>query len=250
MKSQRIPRPKYLSLIKEKEDRVTFVLKDYITNGMKLLGKQVSIPELSTITNISVERIISELGNVSGMSTMFLEGREGLTKSARALAEVAIFWGLEDKHSAQKQAAILLGSQGDTYAPFISSEVNRAIKNNMEATSNIMKLYTTFFPQSLLADATREEEVTKKGVLYVEDMVTLIQDQRQSSPLQNTEVLDALRAAYITQTHIPNVIAIQQDDFKPEDLGASKNLPTIAETLIEHSNRREEELGINSENAL
>ena len=81
-------------------------------------------------------------------------------------------------------------------------------------------------------------------------MATLIQDQRQSSPLQNTEVLNALRATYITQTHIPNVIAIQQDDFKPEDLGASKSLPAIAETLIEHSNRREEELGINSENAL
>lgn len=248
MSKQRTPRPKYLSMIKDREEKVKYLLRDWIVNGMKLLGFPLSIPELSKLTGIQLPRIVEELSVVSGVGKVFSEGDNGFLETSRAVSELAIFWGLEDKALAQRQAANLLHNQGDGYVPYLSSEVNRAIKNSLDATANILKLHTTLFSPEALKEARNQAAATnEKGFLYVEDMVNLIQENKNQSPLQNTEVLNALRATYLQPGSVPNVIAIQQDDFKPEDLGASKELPSPDGPLIEHDERREHLEDLNTE---
>src|SRR5690606_28140464 len=45
-----------------------------------------------------------------------------------------------DRSNAQRQLNILLAAQGHSYKPFISGEVNKALKLNMEATTNILNI--------------------------------------------------------------------------------------------------------------
>ena len=242
---KRIPRPQGVTSM-NKERRKEYITKYYVNNGMMYLNQSVTVTDFSNMLNIDVSMIVRIMSEVSGLKASIIGDDDGLNKAAGALAEMVIFWGLQDKHTAQAQLGTLLKSQGARYKPFISGEVNRALANSMTATKNIMEAFKTIIPADTLAKKS-DDAVNKNGkVAYVEDVVLQIQAQNQT-PLNNTDIIQALRETYLN--NVPNIIAMTQEDFKPESLGAGKKLSEPSEVLIEHNhdNRREIEEGIKTE---
>jgi hypothetical protein len=77
-------------------------------------------------------------------------GKDGDKMQDLARAEIfrSLFWATETHSQAMKQAKILADSQGDTYKPFISGEVNKAIANLISAMKPHQELIKLMVPGS------------------------------------------------------------------------------------------------------
>jgi len=245
MTIKRIPRIQGVTLM-NKERRKEYIVKQYINNGMMYLNQHIPIPEFSNIFNIDISMIVRIMSEQSGLKASILGNEDGLAKAGEALAEMIIFWGLQDKHTAQAQLGTLLKSQGADYKPFITAEVNKALSNTMTATKNLMETFKTIIPADTLSEREKHKDSAKGKVLYIEDAIEIIQ-KNNITPLNSSDTLDALRASYLHGT--PNIIAMQQEDFKPESLGGGNTLQAPNEELIEskHDTRREIEEGLQPE---
>lgn len=244
-KITRIPRPQGVSLM-NKERRKEYIVKQYVNNGMMYLNQHIPIPDFSNMLNIDIQMIVRIMSEQSGLKASILGSEDGLAKAGEALAEMVIFWGLQDKHTAQAQLGTLLTAQGASYTPFVTAEVNKALSNTMTATKNLMEAFKTIIPADTLSQREANKEGAKGKVLYIEDAIEIIQ-KNNISPLNSSDTLDALRASYLHGT--PNIIAMQQADFKPESLGGGNTLQAPDENLIEskHDTRREIEEGLQAE---
>ena len=63
--------------------------------------------------------------------------------SLRALYSILIQGSLEDRSRALEQLSILKASQGDSYKPFVSGEVNKALKLVMDSNSSMASVLSS-----------------------------------------------------------------------------------------------------------
>lgn len=147
----RIPRPLGLTIISQsyqtqktpeaKERIINHILTSYINQGFLFNGKACNLNELQALTGIPMTSIIRGL-NKGALGLQALTNPEAIEDTYRAIQSLAIFMALEDRGHMAEQALILKASQGGEYKPFISSTLNQALKNQMDAGQNIMRMAT------------------------------------------------------------------------------------------------------------
>ena len=270
----RIPRPLGLTLsLKQNpkqennpinEQSLQIILSNYIANNYQLLNKPISIPQLSTYLSIDNMTLTRKL--FLYQTKMYNLGEEQLGEQGiKDLVGGLFSWILEDRLRISHQASILMKSQGDTYQPFISSEVNRSLELMLKSQSGMAQLIGLFkdSQKGLQVNIQNNIQANQEGTetFTVMDAMRLIQgttdlSSEQGSGPQGTKAIEGPKAdslTYLNQKYQAdnfmdlhsNTVDREYGNFDDDLLKAREE--EKAAQKVTHDNRREVQLGISDE---
>ena len=168
-----------------------------------------------------------------------------------------VSWTLEDRMKINAQVELLTRSQGNTYKPFISSELNKALKLSLDSSASIQSMIqkltggggTTniFNIDQSHDDHSVNNYVTQEQVLEIIN----------AKPVESTKEAKLLETRYDLNA-LPEVVATKQEgiDISKEGLGGKINVSQLNSItddmkaamsladLDHHAMRREIESGI------
>jgi len=157
MIQRRIPRPIGTTEIgyhhykdpstQNKDKLLNHIITHYNTNNFSYCNRHYNIEQLSILLNIQSNTILQgtiQYGHTLQANMDTLTSGEAL----RALYSICIQGSLEDRSRALEQLSILRASQGDSYKPFVSGEVNKSLKLVMESNSSMASVLQGLFKGS------------------------------------------------------------------------------------------------------
>ena len=115
------------------------LIKEYLDNNFTINEEYLNIPQLSTKYNIPLKEIYKYIGEYQNHLSSLLDKPEAIQQQTLALTSTLLNGTLESRGLIAQQVALLLRSQGDTYKPFISSEVTKALKLGLESNDSLLK---------------------------------------------------------------------------------------------------------------
>jgi len=201
------------------------LISQYVSNGMEINNRQVTINEYAGFLGISSLELLSTMNKELVKIGKFFDGPDG-NQLARATFLKAIFGALETQSLAISQSRILSQEQGQRYVPFLSGELNRAIANQISSfrpITDLLKLLNDNPTTSILIQ-TNQNTNTNQYITPLE-ATKLLEGQNHNSLLTNAELIPLKEAEL---GHLPQVNAKYQ------------NLTSIG---IRHSGIEEEEEG-------
>lgn len=153
----RIPRPQGLTNIlsmyhnhqADKENVVQYIVRHYIQSNYTINGTFYSLLELSNLTQVP-ESVLQAYINkyYENMELLGTNGSqlEAQQAWARGVQKMALNLGLEGTHLAREQLLTLRLSQNGQYQPFMSKELNQAIKNYLDSAKTISEMAKSLQP--------------------------------------------------------------------------------------------------------
>lgn len=231
-----------------------------LCNG-NISGTTYDIQSLANSLKVPVESIRIHMRDQVLQSKVWdTEHQEELLKG---LIGHMISWTLEDRMRINEQINLLTVSQGGQYKPFISSELNKAMKLGLESSTAM---------QSLIARLTgggqttnifnmfqqNNEQNIQNNFVTRDDVLEIIAGEQKQLPKSEQALL--LETRYDVSS-LPEVVATQQDgiDTSKEGLGegldikklqqATDNLKAANQAASEehHAMRREIEMNIDQD---
>lgn len=115
-----------------------FIVHTWIVNNGKLWSRVYSVNELADF--LKCEPAIIQMQMKQTFLDNGLFDRNKMDEIADSLMGACIGWALEDRMEISQQLQILRDSQGGRYAPFITSEVNKAIGLKQQSTTSLQSL--------------------------------------------------------------------------------------------------------------
>lgn len=115
-----------------------FIIHTWIINNGKLWYRSYSLHELADFLKCEPVIIQRQLKQTFLDNGLF--DREHMDELADSLVGACINWALEDRMEASRQLDILKTAQGDKYAPFITSEVNKALSIKQQTSTSLQSL--------------------------------------------------------------------------------------------------------------
>lgn len=115
-----------------------FIIHTWIINNGKLWYRSYSLHELADFLKCEPVIIQKQLKQTFLDNGLF--DREHMDELADSLVGACINWALEDRMEASRQLDILKTAQGDKYAPFITSEVNKALSIKQQTSTSLQSL--------------------------------------------------------------------------------------------------------------
>lgn len=215
------------------------IIQSYINTGFKYCNQPMNLEQFSRYTNIPISLIMEEI-NTRGKDTFLQADPEEQGDLLRALLGITLGASLSDRIAAQQQLSILSAAQGNTYKPFISSEVNKALKLNQEATQGILAIAKSLGGSQGLSVTVNNHVGDKiqnqqNNYLTSEQALELLSQQADNtSLLENPEAKKALHAQYGLGA-MPVVKANQQQgiDTSKEGLSFDK-LAELSDDKVDH----------------
>lgn len=114
------------------------IIHTWIVNNGKLWAKVYSVNELADF--LKCESAIIQMQMKQTFLDNGLFDRSKMNEIADSLMGACISWALEDRMEVSQQVQILRDSQGGRYAPFITSEVNKALGLKQQSTTSLQSL--------------------------------------------------------------------------------------------------------------
>lgn len=115
-----------------------FIIHTWIVNNGKLWARVYSVNELADF--LKCEPAIIQMQMKQTFLDNGLFDRSKMNEIADSLMGACISWALEDRMEVSQQVQILRDSQGGRYAPFITSEVNKALGLKQQSTTSLQSL--------------------------------------------------------------------------------------------------------------
>lgn len=115
-----------------------FIIHTWIVNNGKLWAKVYSVNELADF--LKCEPAIIQMQMKQTFLDNGLFDRSKMNEIADSLMGACISWALEDRMEVSQQVQMLRDSQGGRYAPFITSEVNKALGLKQQSTTSLQSL--------------------------------------------------------------------------------------------------------------
>lgn len=115
-----------------------FIIHTWIVNNGKLWAKVYSVNELADFLKCGPAIIQMQMKQTFLDNGLF--DRSKMNEIADSLMGACISWALEDRMEVSQQVQILRDSQGGRYAPFITSEVNKALGLKQQSTTSLQSL--------------------------------------------------------------------------------------------------------------
>lgn len=136
----------------------------------------------------------------------------------------AIKFSLETYHMANNQAKILITEQGNNYVPFLTSEVNRSIRNSVDSIKPIIEISKTFLEKQS-TNLNGPIQLNQNNYLTKESAMELIQKDTQKSLLLDSNLLTQ-KAIELVPENLPEIDARKQG-MSASEMGAkpTQNLP-------------------------
>lgn len=142
------------------------VIKHYLANNFTIDGTFTSISGLAMYLGINEK---TALGYINRYMTA--NDRQLKPMMDGGLARVAIFgsfFGVQEAaHKASEQLSILASSQAGEYRPFISGEVNRAVKNLLDSQKLVMEMANMLQPKQPTIAITNQNNMAVQNHAYL-----------------------------------------------------------------------------------
>lgn len=185
------------------------LIEQWTTNSNQLQGEHYTIHQLSIYLNTPVPIVMKIMNRVLVRVANFF-GKDGDQMQANARAQIfqALFQASESHSWAHKQVSLLAAAQGDTYKPFISGEVNKAIANLIAANKPLQETIKLMLPsQGLTINQNNLQGPSHVNYITTDKAVQMIRDKSQSM-ISDTSQLEALPEL---SDALPDISARTQD---------------------------------------
>lgn len=116
----------------------------YTVSGFMFNGVPCSIPQLSQVLQTPQNKIM-ELVSKTAENMGSLTDMNQIEDTIKSIVTLGSTWAIQDRGQVHQQLNILMKAQDGTYKPFISGEVNKAMKLLLDSNKNILDMYKTFF---------------------------------------------------------------------------------------------------------
>lgn len=240
---KRIPRPKHSSLQKTNKDKKKVIIESYILNHFKDCNQNLNVNQLSVKYNIPIKDILKEVGEYNESMSGLMGNAKDYSVQLQALGQMIIFEGLETHQIAKTQTNQLIQSQGQTYKPFITAEVTRAIQTQINSVKNLTDILKAIMPSgtqnqtNILVQGTQDSGTEKFGPT---EALKLLEQSGLNTTRTDKALQESLYQEYLLD-EAPEVSMRYQDNN--QDIGADLNKIAQAQ-LPTHEDRRVHEYGI------
>lgn len=263
----RTPRPKgtteisYIYNKDKTEDNkhklITHVIRHYINTNFCYCNQSMNLEQFSQYIQVEPNIIHKEIMDIGQIQYQMLNDK-AKEEIFGGLIFNCFFGALSDRSTALQHSNILLAAQGQTYKPFISSEVTKALKLNQDANAQVLNVLTKFIgnqgPGISITNNINANSNNNNQVLTVEGALQLIQQNTDNRPLlEDPEAKEALYIQYGIGS-MPEVNANLQTGYDTSKEGLSFNKIADAQLIDDeegkrsrHADRREKAYNIDTE---
>lgn len=218
------------------------IINHYIRNNFSYCGHYMNIEQFSHFINLPVIEIQRHFTSYGKEVSKLIKDTHG-GDIYRAIQNLCFKWGLEDRSLAQQQYSLLAQSQGNSYAPFISGEVNKSIRLMMDSNQNLMALMRSL-PGNGMPLGDEDPGNEKGNGVTIDDAIMLLKENGTRPLLEDNDAKDKLYLEYDIE-NMPEVCALHQDNYDSSKEGLNiKDITSLKGKKIKHSERREEEFEI------
>ena len=205
---ERMPRPTGVTILTQqmnkakskklrktrKEKLISHIVNIYTMSGFRLNDRTLSIPQLAHLLNTKVETIQSCMLGTSHTLEAFKDPQR-LQDTAAALANMSTLWAIQDRGTIQHQLEILLKSQGDKYAPFISGEISRILSTLLQSNKQVAEIFRTFYASGSTININNNlTQNNQSQSLTVEEAYKIVQTSQpkeiQTDNIKQAKILD------------------------------------------------------------
>lgn len=201
------------------------VIHQWLLSNGKLGGKYMDVNTLSQITGIPTDYIQCFMRDQVMNSKIWDKDKQ--EELINGLLGQTLAWALEDRLAIKSQVDLLRQSQNGHYTPFVSAELNKAMKMMLDSSTGLQSVIRTFmgggttnifnmFNQQNNVDNHQENGISLEEAkqLILESNVVLNDKSKEARFLETKYDLMAL----------PEVVATKQEGIDNEDYGGSFNI--------------------------
>jgi hypothetical protein len=251
---KRIPRPRGLTLTAKTKTHKHIkhqLIIEYINNNFTINDQYYTIPQLSYSFGIPLKEIYKRVGEQQNHIGSLLDNKDSIMDAQRVLASTILNGALESKGLIAQQTALLLRSQGDSYKAFISGEVTKALKLNLESTDTLIKTFnllggnqgpTTNILIQGQGGLNASNGPTSNEAFTPNEAIQLLGEQG----LQTKSLTEAHHATLFEEHGLKGIATVSaklMDDGPEPDLSIEQ-IPDSDVEYINHTDRREDEYAI------
>lgn len=195
------------------------IIHIWIVNNGKLWAKVYSVNELADF--LKCEPAIIQMQMKQTFLDNGLFDRSKMNEIADSLMGACISWALEDRMEVSQQVQILRDSQGGRYAPFITSEVNKALGLKQQSTTSLQSLVRAVTGGGTVNIFAQQNNQFNNGV---QEEQTLTRDeamemiQRELADKGGIKEIEYVENRYDFK-ELPVVVATKQDVNRGEKEG-------------------------------
>lgn len=201
------------------------VIHQWLLSNGKFGGKYMDVNTLSKITGIPTDYIQCFMRDQVMNSKIWDKDKQ--EELINGLLGQTLAWALEDRLAIKSQVDLLRQSQNGHYTPFVSAELNKAMKMMLDSSTGLQSVIRTFmgggttnifnmFNQQNNVDNHQENGISldEAKQLIIESNVVLNDKSKEARFLETKYDLMAL----------PEVVATKQEGIDNEDYGGSFNI--------------------------
>lgn len=201
------------------------VIHQWLLSNGKFGGKYMDVNTLSQITGIPTDYIQCFMRDQVMNSKIWDKDKQ--EELINGLLGQTLAWALEDRLAIKSQVDLLRQSQNGHYTPFVSAELNKAMKMMLDSSTGLQSVIRTFmgggttnifnmFNQQNNVDNHQENGISLEEAkqLILESNVVLNDKSKEARFLETKYDLMAL----------PEVVATKQEGIDNEDYGGSFNV--------------------------
>ena len=201
------------------------VIHQWLLSNGKFGGKYMDVNTLSQITGIPTDYIQCFMRDQVMNSKIWDKDKQ--EELLNGLLGQTLAWALEDRLAIKAQVDLLRQSQNGHYTPFVSAELNKAMKMMLDSSTGLQSVIRTFmgggttnifnmFNQQNNVDNHQENGISLEAAkqLILESNVVLNDKSKEARLLETKYDLMAL----------PEVGATKQEGIDNEDYGGSFNI--------------------------
>ena len=215
---------------KEKTKLKNELVYIWMKQGGSLNGLQLNVEQLRTYIGDTRRRTVLQRINVA--SRMIQTTMGDVEGTINKLQQIVINDSLATRALIDKQLGIMLASQGDTYKPYISGEVNKTLKLRLDSDANVMGVLKALQPTgpNIQINNTNEAKTNNNQISITNTKAIDMMDEKfGESLLERPEEVQALLSRY-SSNELPNTSGYGEDVHKSR---------TIDITPTNHEERRE-----------
>lgn len=200
-----------------------YIINHWLMGNGMLCGIMYDINTFSTKTGIDINYIRVFMRDRLLQSKLWDKERQ--EEMLQALLGEQVAWALEDRMEISHQVNILRESQGGHYTPFISAELNKALKMKLDSSTSLQSIIRTFMGGGTtnifnqFGDTQNNQLNQNQGISIEEARKIILESQRVMDKPQEAKLL----ADHYDLSSLPEVVATKQEGIDTTKEGLTLN---------------------------
>lgn len=203
----------------------------WILNKSTIGGRPFNIYQLSAFLEVEPSYVNNYL--VEHLLSSRIWNEETREDVFNAVIGQSISWVLEDRLDIQNQVDILKGSQGQTYKPFISAELTKALGLKLSSSNTLQSVIKGLQTNSINIFNNNQNTNENTQGLTMEEAMGIIQEQLQGVP-KDKLIEEAEYEMLKDMRELPEVVANKQIGVNLDKEGLSFKKPELIQAMDDY----------------